>query len=155
MKTLCFVNQKGGVGKTTSCLNIGAALQRQGRRVLIIDMDAQGSLTKSTGLNTLPENTVKNSGISERRSREFSGAYDGVDITMQTVYTSSTSSMTANTSTQASDSLMLLSFVHFMLRSSFSSAADCCGNMFVDKHTIMHKKLFVKNILLFFDKLFP
>ena len=57
MKVISFVNQKGGVGKTTSCLNIGAALHESGRRVLFIDMDAQGSLTKSTGLNALPENT--------------------------------------------------------------------------------------------------
>ena len=56
MKVISFVNQKGGVGKTTSCLNIGAALHESGRRVLFIDMDAQGSLTKSTGLNALPEN---------------------------------------------------------------------------------------------------
>lgn len=53
MKTLCFVNQKGGVGKTTSCLNIGAALYRSGRRVLLIDLDAQGSLTKSAGIRAL------------------------------------------------------------------------------------------------------
>ncbi len=53
MKTLCFVNQKGGVGKTTSCLNIGAALQRSGKRVLLIDLDAQGSLTKSAGFRSL------------------------------------------------------------------------------------------------------
>lgn len=55
MKVISFVNQKGGVGKTTSCLNIGAALYEAGRRVLFIDMDAQGSLTKSTGLTGLPD----------------------------------------------------------------------------------------------------
>ena len=55
MKTLCFVNQKGGVGKTTSCLNIGAALQNAGKRVLFVDMDAQGSLTKSAGVTQLPQ----------------------------------------------------------------------------------------------------
>ena len=54
MKTLCFVNQKGGVGKTTSCLNTGAALARKGKRVLLIDLDAQGSLTKSAGIMQLP-----------------------------------------------------------------------------------------------------
>ncbi|MBQ9907020.1 MAG: ParA family protein [Oscillospiraceae bacterium] len=58
MKTLCFVNQKGGVGKTTSCLNIGAALQRQGRRVLLVDLDAQGSLTKSAGIRALDSEAV-------------------------------------------------------------------------------------------------
>ena len=54
MKTICFVNQKGGVGKTTSCLNIGAAMHNMGKRALLIDMDAQGSLTKSAGVMQLP-----------------------------------------------------------------------------------------------------
>ena len=54
MKTICFVNQKGGVGKTTSCLNIGVALHNAGKKVLLIDMDAQGSLTKSAGVMQLP-----------------------------------------------------------------------------------------------------
>ena len=58
MKTLCFVNQKGGVGKTTSCLNIGAALFKFGKRVLLVDMDPQGSLTKSTGVTELPQNAA-------------------------------------------------------------------------------------------------
>lgn len=58
MITLCFVNQKGGVGKTTSCLNIGAALFKFGKRVLLVDMDPQGSLTKSTGVTELPQNAA-------------------------------------------------------------------------------------------------
>ena len=58
MKTLCFVNQKGGVGKTTSCLNIAAALYKAGKRVLTIDMDAQGSLTKSSGVTELSQETA-------------------------------------------------------------------------------------------------
>ena len=53
MKTICFVNQKGGVGKTTSCLNIGAALHKAEKKVLLIDMDAQGSLTKGAGIMQL------------------------------------------------------------------------------------------------------
>lgn len=49
MKIYAFINQKGGVGKTTSVLNIGAALSREGKRVLLIDLDPQGSLSKSAG----------------------------------------------------------------------------------------------------------
>ena len=49
MKIISFVNQKGGVAKTTSCVNIGASLADQGRKVLLIDLDAQGSLSISTG----------------------------------------------------------------------------------------------------------
>lgn len=47
MQVIAFVNQKGGVGKTTSCLNVGAGLSRKGKRVLLIDTDPQGNLTIS------------------------------------------------------------------------------------------------------------
>lgn len=50
MKILSMVNQKGGVAKTTSAQNIGAALATDGCRVLIVDLDPQGSLTKSAGV---------------------------------------------------------------------------------------------------------
>ncbi len=53
MRIYAFANQKGGVGKTTSCLSIGAALAQEGKRVLLVDMDAQGSLTKCAGLRDL------------------------------------------------------------------------------------------------------
>jgi chromosome partitioning protein len=48
---IAFANQKGGVAKTTSTLNLAAALSEQGNRVLCIDMDPQGNLTMSQGLN--------------------------------------------------------------------------------------------------------
>jgi chromosome partitioning protein len=44
--TIAITNNKGGVGKTTSCLNIGAALRRKGYKVLLIDLDAQANLTR-------------------------------------------------------------------------------------------------------------
>jgi chromosome partitioning protein len=49
VNTIAFANQKGGVGKTTSCLSIGAGLAKAGKRVLLIDIDPQGSLSKSAG----------------------------------------------------------------------------------------------------------
>lgn len=49
MKTLSFVNQKGGVAKTTSAVSIGASLADHGLRVLLIDLDAQGSLSICSG----------------------------------------------------------------------------------------------------------
>lgn len=50
-RTIAIANQKGGVGKTTTALNLGAALAERGRRVLTVDLDQQGSLTMSAGLD--------------------------------------------------------------------------------------------------------
>jgi len=49
MRIIAFANQKGGVGKTTTVHNLGAALARMARKVLLVDLDAQGSLTASCG----------------------------------------------------------------------------------------------------------
>lgn len=48
-RIIALVNQKGGVGKTTSTINIGAGLALKGKRVLLIDLDPQASLTMSLG----------------------------------------------------------------------------------------------------------
>ena len=50
-KVVAFTNQKGGVAKTTTTLNLGVALQEMGHRVLAVDLDPQGNLTMSLGLN--------------------------------------------------------------------------------------------------------
>jgi chromosome partitioning protein len=50
-RVIAFANQKGGVAKTTSTLNLAVALSEQGYRVLAVDMDPQGNLTMSQGLN--------------------------------------------------------------------------------------------------------
>jgi chromosome partitioning protein len=48
---IAFANQKGGVAKTTTTLNLGVALAEQGLRVLLVDLDPQGNLTMSQGWN--------------------------------------------------------------------------------------------------------
>ncbi len=49
-KIVSFSNQKGGVGKTTSCVNIAAQIAKKGKNVLIIDMDPQGNATSGLGI---------------------------------------------------------------------------------------------------------
>jgi chromosome partitioning protein len=50
-RVIAFANQKGGVAKTTTTLNLGVALMEQGKRVLAVDLDPQGNLTMSQGWN--------------------------------------------------------------------------------------------------------
>ena len=50
-RIIAFANQKGGVAKTTTTLNLGVAFQELGHRVLAVDLDPQGNLTMSLGLN--------------------------------------------------------------------------------------------------------
>jgi chromosome partitioning protein len=50
-RVIVFANQKGGVAKTTTTLNLGVAFMELGHRVLIVDLDPQGNLTMSQGMN--------------------------------------------------------------------------------------------------------
>lgn len=82
-KTIAIANQKGGVGKTTTSINLSASLAAKGKKVLVIDTDPQGNTTSGFGIekNDL-ENTVYELMLSECSIKEciLNNVIDGVSI---------------------------------------------------------------------------
>ena len=65
MRRIALINQKGGVGKTTTAVNLGAALAEAGQRVVVCDLDPQANLTLHLGIE-LPEGAATTTGKQAR-----------------------------------------------------------------------------------------
>ena len=69
-ETIAFVNQKGGVGKTTTAVSLAAALGRTGDRVLLIDLDAQANATSASGLRVIEGPTIYDALMLDAEARD-------------------------------------------------------------------------------------
>lgn len=71
MKVIAITNQKGGVGKTTTSVNLAAALAMKGQRILLIDLDPQASATSALGLKEVENGSIYHALIGDKPPRDL------------------------------------------------------------------------------------
>jgi len=81
-RIFCVANQKGGVGKTTTTVNLAAGLAQAGQRVLVVDLDPQGNATMGSGIDkralvlSVYDVLLESASVGEARVRSEKGGYD-------------------------------------------------------------------------------
>ena len=81
-RIFCIANQKGGVGKTTTAVNLAAGLAQHGQRVLVVDLDPQGNATMGSGVDkrsltlSVYDVLLESASIAEARQRSPRGGFD-------------------------------------------------------------------------------
>jgi len=81
-RIFCIANQKGGVGKTTTTVNLAAGLARVGQRVLVVDLDPQGNATMGSGIDkrklelSVYDVLLESASLAEARQPSAKGGYD-------------------------------------------------------------------------------
>ena len=121
-KTIVFANQKGGVGKTTTAVNIGSYMASEGKKILLVDFDPQGNLSSSVGCSH------KQDGIYE----VITSKRDIKDVIMETVQ-ENLSIVTSNLNLSgATIELVDMEGREFILRKALDSVKDQFDYILID-----------------------